>query len=344
MSTNAKYNPTLADIASRMGPDKRVDTDIIEALNETSELRNYMTTIEANGVTEHVTTVRTGLPTVAWKKLNWGVQPSKSTTKQVKDSLGRIEAWAEVDTQLLEINGWDKDFRFTEELAFVEAMNQKVDRAIFYGDNKKDPEAILGLTARYATGKKAAADNAVNVIDGGGTIASSKPSDLTSIWVMCCSPRTLFMTYPKGSSAGLKTEDKGICTTEDANGGKFDVTRTKFSWDVGLVLRDWRYVVRIANISKATLKADPSEAGAVDLDDLLSDAINRMPSLTNGGRFVICCNRTVKNCLKKQFKHAKNVRYGISEVAGQDVDKYDGIPIAICDALEFGEAKVPFDA
>ena len=105
------------------------------------------------------------------------------------------------------------------------------------------------------------------------------------------------MTYPKGSSAGLKTEDKGICTTEDANGGKFDVTRTKFSWDVGLVLRDWRYVVR-----------------------------------------------TVKNCLKKQFKHAKNVRYGISEVAGQDVDKYDGIPIAICDALEFGESKVPFDA
>ncbi|MEF2789217.1 MAG: hypothetical protein U0N23_03760, partial [Parasutterella excrementihominis] len=229
-------------------------------------------------------------------------------------------------------------------LAFVEAMNQKVDRAIFYGDNKKDPEAILGLTARYATGKKAAADNAVNVIDGGGTIASGKSSDLTSIWVMCCSPRTLFMTYPKGSSAGLKTEDKGICTTEDANGGKFDVTRTKFSWDVGLVLRDWRYVVRIANISKAALKADASDTGAVDLDDLLSDAINRMPSLTNGGRFVICCNRTVKNCLKKQFKHAKNVRYGISEVAGQDVDKYDGIPIAICDALEFGESKVPLDA
>ena len=175
MSTNAKYNPTLADIASRMGPDKRVDTDIIEALNETSELRTYMTTVEANGVTEHVTTVRTGLPTVAWKKLNWGVQPSKSTTKQVKDSLGRIEAWAEVDTQLLEINGWDKDFRFTEELAFVEAMNQKVDRAIFYGDNKKDPEAILGLTARYATGKKSAADNAVNVIDGAVRLLPASP-------------------------------------------------------------------------------------------------------------------------------------------------------------------------
>ena len=62
MATLASTNPTLADIASRLGPDGKIDPNIVEMLNETNEILAEMTMIEANGFTEHKTTIRSGLP------------------------------------------------------------------------------------------------------------------------------------------------------------------------------------------------------------------------------------------------------------------------------------------
>ncbi len=46
-------------------------------------------------------------------------------------------------------------------------------------------------------------------------------------------------------------------TLEDANGGKYEGYRTHYKWDNGLALRDWRYVVRIANIDVSNLQNHP---------------------------------------------------------------------------------------
>jgi hypothetical protein len=319
-----------------MDSKKNIDPEIVELLSETNEMLADFTIQEANGVTEHTTTVRSGLPAATWRKLNYGVQPSKSQTKQIKDSMGMLEAWSEVDQKLAELNGWSASWRLSEDAAFLEAMSQEMQRALIYGDNTKDPEKIMGLAPRFSTGIKSKAENAINVIDAGGT-----GTDLTSIWLVCWSPRTVFCTFPKGSAAGLKSVDKGLVTKTFEDGSLLDVLRTKYSWDLGLVVRDWRYVVRIANVSAAMLNADPTVDGTCDLDDVLSEAIDRLPNL-NAGRLAFYMNRRVKSCLRKQFKNAKNVRYGLAEVAGKDVDRYDGIPIRIVDALAFGESKVAF--
>ena len=63
------------DVAARMAPDGKIDPQIVEMLNETNEILDDVTVIEANGFTEHKTTVRSGLPTGTWRKLNYGVQP-----------------------------------------------------------------------------------------------------------------------------------------------------------------------------------------------------------------------------------------------------------------------------
>ena len=89
----SELNPTLADLTSRMTKDGRIDTGIIEMLNETNEMLDDITFQEATGVTENVSTVRTGLPSVAWRRLNYGVPKSKSKTKQVSDSIG-IRSWS----------------------------------------------------------------------------------------------------------------------------------------------------------------------------------------------------------------------------------------------------------
>ena len=90
MGTLSTTNPTLADVAARMTADGKINPQIVEMLNETNEVLDDMTVIEANGFTEHKTTVRSGLPAGTWRKLNYGVQPSKSTTAQVTDTCGML--------------------------------------------------------------------------------------------------------------------------------------------------------------------------------------------------------------------------------------------------------------
>lgn len=328
-------NPTLADLTSRMTQDGKIDAQIVEMLNETNEMLDDITFQEATGVTENITTVRTGLPSVAWRKLNYGVPTGKSKTKQVSDSIGMLEAYAEVDKKLVDINSNKEAFRLSENRAFIEAMNQEFQRALIYGDISKDPAKILGLTPRFSTGNPTKAENAINVINAGGT-----GSNLTSIWLICWSPLTVFCTYPKGLPGGLKDTDLGEVTLDDANGNHFQGYRSHYEWNVGFVVRDWRYVVRIANIDCDTLKADPGDADC-KLADLMIDAIETLPN-QQMGRPAFYCNRRIRSFLRKQVRNAKNVNISIDEIAGRKVTSFDGIPVRRVDALEPGEAKVAF--
>jgi len=68
MTTLANNALTLADWAKRRDPDDRVST-IVELLNQTNDILQDMLWVEGNLPTGHRTTVRTGLPEVAWRKL-----------------------------------------------------------------------------------------------------------------------------------------------------------------------------------------------------------------------------------------------------------------------------------
>ena len=95
-----------AEAAEKQAKAGKIDPQIVEMLNETNEILDDMTVIEANGFTEHKTTVRSGLPAGTWRKLNYGVQPEKSRTVPVKDSMGMLETYAEVDKALADLNAY----------------------------------------------------------------------------------------------------------------------------------------------------------------------------------------------------------------------------------------------
>lgn len=339
MATTTKTpttNPTMADLMDRLDPKGNL-ADVVEVLNETNEMLDDLAWVECNNKFAHKTTVRSGLPNVTWRKLNYGVKPSKSQTKQITDSCGMLEALATVDKKLAELNGLKESWRSSEERPFVEAMNQKFQRALIYGDSSKDPEQIMGLAPRFSTVSKTKAENAANVIDALGT-----GSDLTSIWLVGWSPTTAHCIYPENSQVGLKTTDLGEEPAYDEDGGEYRVLKTHFEWDVGLTVRDWRYIVRIANIKKSLLKPVPPEensATAHNLYELLVKAIARVPSLT-GARFAFYCNRDVETYLRLQRANSKNVFLTQDEVGGRIVTKFDGIPFRRVDALEWAEAQV----
>ena len=329
MAVLSTTNPTLADVAKRYDADGKIDT-IVELLSETNEVLEDMTFLEGNLPTGHRTTVRSGLPASTWRKLNYGVQPSKSTTVQITDTAGMLEAYAEVDKALADLNGNTASFRLSEDRAFLESMNQTMANTLFYGDTGTDPEKFMGLSARY---NSTTAESGDNIIVGGGS-----GSDNTSVWLVCWGPNTCHGIYPKGSQAGLNHQDLGEVTLEDAANGKYQGYRTHYKWDIGMSVRDWRYIVRIPNIDVSNLTKDASGSSAA-LVDLMVQAVEKLPNV-NLGRCVFYGNLTISSILRRQITNTSNVRLSMDEVAGKRVMSFDGIPFRRNDAILNDEALV----
>ncbi len=335
MSVLATTNPTLADLAKRLDPDGGIAT-IVEILNQVNEALDDMPWVEGNLPTGHRTSVRTGIPAPTWRKLYGGVQPAKSATVQVTDNTGMLEAYAEVDKALADLNGNTAAFRFSEDRAFIEGMSQEFMQTLFYGNEGTAPEEFTGLAPRFNSRTAGTAQSADNVIHGGGSGA-----DNTSIWLVVWGENSVHGIYPKGSKAGLSHKDMGEVTLESANGdgtgGRMQAYRSHYKWDCGLTVRDWRYIVRIANIDVSELTKNA--ATGADLLDLIAQAFEQVPSLS-AGRPALYCNRTIKSFLRRQQKNSTNVQISMGEAAGKTVMMIDEVPVRRCDAITNAEALV----
>jgi hypothetical protein len=328
---------TLADLARRSDSSGKI-TSIVELLNLTNEILDDMHFVEGNLPVGHLTTVRTGLPSATWRLLNYGVQPSKSTTKQVVDTCGMLEAYAEVDKKLADLNGNTAEFRLSEDRAFLEAMNKEMATTLFYGDTSVNPEKFVGLKPRYTT-LSSAGDKTLtsfNVVDGG---SAKTATSQTSIWVVVWGPNTVHGIVPKGTTAGFQHQDLGEVTLLDGASGKFQGYRTHYKWDIGLAVRDWRYAVRIANIEP--LNATASVATVGDITKSLVKAFNKIPSMSMGTP-VIYCNQEVLTILEIHVADKTNTYLTWQQGAdrGAKVLSFRGVPIRRCDALLNTEAVV----
>jgi hypothetical protein len=334
MAVLSAANPTLLDLAKRLDPDNKI-APVVELLNETNEILTDMTWLEGNLLTGHRTTVRTGIPEPTWRKMYGGVQPNKSTTAQVTDDTGMLEAYAEVDKALADLNGNTAEFRLSEDRPHIEGMNQTISDTIFYGNGGLIPESFTGLSPRFNS-RNAAIANSENVIHGGGA-----GTDNGSIWLIVWGPNTVHGIVPKGSKAGLQVKDLGEVTIENADGagGRMQAYRTHYRWDAGLTVRDWRYVVRIANIDKSDLTTT-GDTGA-NLPDLMFEAIERIPNLSLG-RAAFYMSRGMRTKVRQQSaKAVRNSTLTIEQVGGVPVMSFHGIPIRRVDSLAADEALVP---
>lgn len=329
MATLTANNPTLLDVAKRLDPDGKI-ASIVELLEQSNEVLGDMSFVEGNLPTGHKTTIRTGLPTPTWRKLYGGVQPGKSTTVQVTDSAGMLEAYAEVDKALADLNGNTAAFRLSEDAAHIEGMSQEMASTLFYGNEGTEPEAFTGLAPRY---NSLSAQNADNIIDGTGS-----GSDNTSIWLCVWGNQTGHGIYPKGSQAGLQMTDKGQVTVENADGagGRMEAYRTHYRWDCGLTIRDWRYFVRICNIDVSDLA---TLANTKNLINWMIMASERIPSFGKG-RAAWYVNRTIREKLRLGILEKVSSNLSWETVEGKRVMTFDDIPVRRTDALINTEARV----
>lgn len=348
MATLGSQALTYADWAKRMDDNYKVAT-IIELLSQTNEILEDMIVIEGNLPTGHKTTVRTGLPQATWRLLNQGVPNAKSTTAQITDTCGNLETYSVIDKDIADLNGNTPEFRLSEVRAFLEGMSQQVASTLIYGNQAVNPERFTGIAPRYSTGSTSTSQTANNVLNGGGASNTN-----TSIFIGVWGQDTAHATFPKGKMTGLQHKDMGEWPVQDSAGNTYQAYRDHFKWEIGFVLRDWRYWGRIANIDVTQLTG----VAAANLVNLIVRLLYRFPTAPVGatsiqtsdtpavrasmGRTVIYCNRIIRTYLDLQAMNKTNVLLRIEEYDGKPVTTFRGIPVRTCDAILNNEAALSF--
>ena len=327
------YAPTLLDLSRRADSNGKV-TQIIEQIEPLQEILQDIPFIEANEGSFHKTTVRTGLPQGTWRLLNYGVQPEKSTTKQVTDTVGMLETYAQVDKALLELNGNSAAWRMSEDKAFLTGMTRNFVSSVFYGDTTVNPERFTGFAPRFNTPSTLDTQSGYNLIDGG---AADGQTDTLSIYLVGWGPDTVHGIYGRGLGAGWTATDLPEDTLNDAAGGLFQGYRTHYKWNVGLTVRDWRYVARIVNIDSSALTKDA--ATGAKLIQLMIDAAERVSDL-NGANFRFYVPRKIRAFLRHQILAKTTNQLNWDTVGGRKVMTFDDIPVRRTDAL-VDETAIP---
>lgn len=330
MATINTGNLSLLDYAKRKDPNGAI-AQVVETLSQSNAILQDAVWQEGNLETGHVFASRTGLPSVGWRRYNEGVAASKSKTDQITETCGMAEGNSVVDCKLAEIGGNEPAFRASEDMAFLQAFNKEMETGVFYHSTKTAPEKFMGLSPRMDATTNASGGQQIILAD-----ASASGNDQASIWLVCWGDDGVFGIFPKGSKAGLTPHDMGVQMWADSGGtNRFRAYVMNWCWQIGICVKDWRQLVRIANVDTGNLVATT--------DTIITSMVKAYHQIQDPtkGRLAYYCNRKVATFLHLQaLNNTKQSTLTIERIGGQPVTMFLGIPVRTSDALTNTEAVV----
>ena len=319
---------SLLDLARRRDPNGAV-AQIVEQLTQRNAILQDSVWKEGNLPTGERVTTRTGLPSVSWRRFNEGIDPSKSRVDQYDEATGMLEGMSQVDCELARLEGNEAAFRASEDVAFMQALNNELETAIFYSSTKTNPEKIMGLSPRLDS---TSGNYGSQIIKHDG---SASGADQTSIWLVKWGLDAVYCITPKGYPEGIEPHDMGEQLVTDANSKRYRAYVTNWTWKVGLVVKDYRSVVRICNVDVGNLAA----TGMALIQSMIK-AYHQIYQ-PGTGRLAFYCNRTIGTYLHLQaLDSVKNSTLAISNVGGQPITTLLGIPVRETDALLSTESVI----
>lgn len=324
---------TFSDLRKRISPDWKIDW-IMEIMAQANPIMQHIPWKEGNLPTGNQTTLRTSYPHPQLRRINRGVQPGKSTTKQIVDTCCIMEAFSMVDVRLAQLAPNAEAFRRSEDAAFVEGFTQDLAKYMFYGDTDSNPDQFNGFGVRYNTFKGDKGTFGYQTIDAGGTSDDKQ----TSIYIVDWGDNAVVGIYPKNSKAGLQMEDKGEQIVDDADGGKYPALMTWFAWDAGLAVQNLRKVAALRNIdvSKAITAQTATERKAI-VDQFII-AKNR---IQNPKRPIAYVADDIYTMLELHLNDKNNVYVTRQELMNEMPKIFiSGIEVSKCDALQVTESVV----
>ena len=136
-------------------------------------------------------------------------------------------------------------------------------------------------------------------------------------------------------------------TTAGVAGNRMRAYQDHWTWKQGLVLKDWRYTARIANIDVSDLVGQTGTqalTAATSITKMMSRAIDRLPRLA-GIKPSFYANRTLLSHLRIVAQEKSSSAVTITEATNQFGEsifttRFLGIPVRLVDALTEAEAQV----
>ncbi len=335
MATISLVNSALPlnEIANRMDRDGGLG-ELAFSMMEKNQLLEVLPFSQANAETHHNFAKVVNMPSGTWTRRDKGVDPEHGGTVPAKEYMGTIESYSHVDVR--NFRGVDRTtaagIRLTEDKLFMTGLTQNVSNKIIYGDLGTYPDALDGIFSRANW----------NQLDTGYVIDAAKTtptaSELMSILVVEVGPETLYGIYPKGTKAGMETEDKGEEPHYDSDSKRYDVLTTHFIWDLGFVIKDDRAVVRICNLEDAVIN-DGADNGGLS-DEYILDALAILPNMGDKNSYIFLNRKALRN-LQKVAKDRVNVSYDPNNPFGRKwIRDYMGTPIKMEEQLIVTESEI----
>lgn len=314
--------PTILNVARRLTPQGSVVQSIAELLEQENPFLQDVPWVEGNLPTGHRIASRTAMPVPTWRRINQGLDPTKSDTTQFDETTGMLEAYSKVDVDAAKLGGNPAAFRATEDSAFVEAFSQSVATAIFYESAVTNPERIHGLSARYpATTGYTSSSYVLKPGTNAGVNAQS-------IWLITWKPGRVYGIYPRGSTGGLAHEDMGIQLVNDVNGRQFRAYTSHFQWKFGLAVEDYRYALRLQWDPDDTTNFADSAKGMYMALAQMTGSIYKMEDSTR-----IYMSRASMRKLNAQLMSNEANMLSQVVVSGRTLNAFMGVPIRVVDSL-----------
>jgi len=349
MTASASQYPTYVDHQNRVNP-MGGPAKVVELLSTKRPWLRYLPFKQGNLPNGEQFTVRTSEPTGSWREANQGVAPEKSTTAQATIECGHLESYSETDQKIYNLPGNGPAYRATEDAAFVRGLGKTIADTIVYGNAEKTPASFNGIM-RYYTGNGASRQN---IISAGGT-----GTDNASVLLCSFAEDELCGVYPQNGMMPRATASKGVPPDEGAGssirdfalrisatvGGdsfsanrKIPVYTTQYVIQMGICLKDWRSVVRIANIDREDIEKDKDATNSPDLQDLMIQA----EVMNQGeGRMFLFADKFIMGWLRRQMVENKSEFLSWDQIGGSRMMVFgDGISLVRDDTMEVQESAV----
>lgn len=305
----------MLDLAKQSGNDKVVGL-IEENLEHCPEAR----VVPARTITgtSYKTLHRTGLPSVGFRNLNQGIDPSKSTFKQLNVECFILGGRIEVDQAYLDGNEDGEDYvRAVEASGVMKSSLIKLGSQFYYG--KVDESGFPGLQSFV---------NAGLVLKANGDDANKG----SSVYGVKFGPQDVQMIFGGGDVMGLG--DWRVETLQDANGKKFPGQVSDLTGWVGLQCVNPYSVGRIANL---TMQADKGKL----TDALIAEWLVKFPVGQRPDRLFM----TRQQAFRLQSSRASVNAVGKKTTTGAEnwpppPTESNGVPIEVTDSISETEAIV----
>lgn len=324
MATNELVKQgTLLDIMNQIGPDGNL-LAVAEVLQKETPMLKDAVWVEANDTVQHVYSRRTSLPKSEMLQYNKGVNGNIGTTEQVTSGLSARGNRPWYDARLVDLAPNKAEYRNQQSRAVIMGIGQEFESDIIYGNKASDSAKFDGIESYVDT-------LANNMVVSGGEGDGDKN---TSAYVVCWDVTNgAFMAYPRGTTAGVKYEDKGKRSKDMGDGSTLEVYEDYVEVSGGLCVADKRAIGRYCNIDVT----DPV-ANTFDENKLIL-LLNRLPAMLRS-KAVIYVSRSLKAAIEIRMNSKENAYYTRENVFGEQVTMFQGTPIRLDEMISETETAV----